>query len=78
MRIGWETSIPENVIAAGRKDFRPSIEVRDRAVILLEDVVEVFSHSDRDGPRARILPAEQPQTEMGGAVAVEIDPLRPY
>ena len=49
----------------------------DRAVILLDDVIEVATGSYRHAAPARILFAEQAQAEVRGGIAVEIDLLGP-
>ena len=64
----------------GREGFQPEHRSRallDRAVILLDDGIEVAAGSHRHVLPARIFLPEQAQAEMGGGISVEIDLLVP-
>jgi hypothetical protein len=49
----------------------------DRAVILLDDVIEIAAGSHRHGTPPWILFPEQVQAEVGSGISVEIDLLGP-
>lgn len=79
LRIRWASSTPENVTAAVANDLSPSIGAAslDRAVILLNNVIEITARTHAHGLPAGILIAGQPQTAVGSGVSIEMDLLRP-